>query len=69
MVWDEDGEMMKLPTRPATWSPPNPASPTHRCGTPSVMLVVLALLSGALLLGLCHARQSLHLSCSTQDAV
>ena len=36
VVWDEDGEMMKLPTRPAIWSPPNPASPTHRCGTPYI---------------------------------
>ena len=29
VVWDEDGDIEKLPTRPATWSPPVPSS-THR---------------------------------------
>ena len=31
IVWDEDGEMLRLPPRPAVWTPPDPLSPTHRC--------------------------------------
>lgn len=31
IVWDEDGDMLRLPTRPATWSPPvETSSHTHR---------------------------------------
>jgi hypothetical protein len=38
VVWDEEGEMMKLPTRPATWSPPDPHSKTHRSPPPNTLL-------------------------------
>lgn len=31
VVWDEEGDSLKLPTRPATWTPPDQASSTHRC--------------------------------------
>jgi hypothetical protein len=30
VVWDEDGEVMKMASRPATWQAPNPNSSTHR---------------------------------------
>ncbi len=30
VVWDEDGEMLKLPTRPATWTAPDTNSTSHR---------------------------------------
>lgn len=32
IVWDEDGDQMRLPTRPATWSAPPKNSSTHRSG-------------------------------------
>jgi len=43
VVWDEEGEMIKLPTRPATWSPPDPNSTTHRCPPPPPLPVAPSL--------------------------
>lgn len=31
VIWEEDGEMIDLGSRPSVWSPPEPDSPTHRC--------------------------------------
>lgn len=30
IVWDEDGEMVRLPPRPAAWSPPDPKRHSHK---------------------------------------
>lgn len=30
IVWDEDGEMVRLPPRPAAWSPPDPQRTSHK---------------------------------------
>ena len=36
LIWDEDGEAMKLPTRPTNYVPPNTQSPDHRYTLPFV---------------------------------
>ena len=33
VIWEEDGEMIDLGSRPSLWSPPEPDSPNHRCAS------------------------------------
>ena len=30
VIWDDDGEMLRLRNRPAIWSPPDPQSKDHK---------------------------------------